>query len=384
MALAVVALSFGGLFLWRSRSAPPEQAIPTPIGEGDTQVATQPTHAPKVDIVFALDTTGSMGGLIEGAKSKIWEIARRAQQGQPAPQLRVGLVAYRDVGDAYVTQVMPLSSDMDAVYAKLTELRAEGGGDTPEHVLKGLHDAIDEESWSADPNAVKLVYLVGDAPPHYDYHDGITLDGVLGDALKKEIRVSAIRCGNDPNTLAAWTEIAQKTSGEVSSIAQSGGVASVTTPYDAELARLNAELSRTEIHYGTAAERREADDVVAKNLAAPAAVQAERVSFYRSVSAAKMSPTKKDLAAAPSAAPIAAMAPADLPENMQAMSGDERMRYVEEKQNERKAILARVAEESSNREAWLKTNTPAPAPTAFDSKVYDSLKNAGAKKGISF
>ena len=71
-------------------------------------------------------------------------MARRAQQGQPAPELRIGLVAYRDMGDAYVTRVVGLSRDMDAVYAALTELRAEGGGDAPEHVLKGLHDAIDD------------------------------------------------------------------------------------------------------------------------------------------------------------------------------------------------------------------------------------------------
>jgi hypothetical protein len=213
IALAVVALSFGGLFLWRSRSASPPHPTTEESATGGFQVG-QPTpqgSAPKLDIVFALDTTGSMGGLIDGAKAKIWEVARRAQQGQPAPQLRVGLVAYRDVGDEYVTRVVELSPDMDAIYAALTELSANGGGDTPEHVLKGLHDAVDVEHWSDDPEAIKLVYLVGDAPPHLDYHDGLTLDGVLGDAVRKGIRISAIRCGNDPATLAAWTNIAERT-----------------------------------------------------------------------------------------------------------------------------------------------------------------------------
>jgi hypothetical protein len=387
IALAVVALSFGGLFLWRSRSASPPHPTTEESATGGFQVG-QPTpqgSAPKLDIVFALDTTGSMGGLIDGAKAKIWEVARRAQQGQPAPQLRVGLVAYRDVGDEYVTRVVELSPDMDAIYAALTELSANGGGDTPEHVLKGLHDAVDVEHWSDDPEAIKLVYLVGDAPPHLDYHDGLTLDGVLGDAVRKGIRISAIRCGNDPATLAAWTNIAERTDGEVSTIAQSGGVASVTTPYDADLARLNAELSKTEIHYGSAVERRVAADVVAKNLAAPMAAQADRASFYSSASSAKMAPKKKDLAAAkPGGTAIASVAPADLPDEMQAMSLDERTRFVEEKQKERATILARVQEESAKREEWLKTKMPAPSPTSFDSKVYDSLRKAGAKKGVSF
>jgi hypothetical protein len=387
IALAVVALSFGGLFLWRSRGAPRPGQLevnPTPNLGTNAQAGAQ-TAAPKVDIVFALDTTGSMGGLIEGAKTKIWEIARRAQQGQPTPQLRVGLVAYRDVGDAYVTKVLDLSSDMDSVYAALTEFRAEGGGDTPEHVLKGLHDAIDEEHWADDPQAVKLIYLVGDAPPHFDYHDGLTRDAVLADATSKGIRISAIRCGNDPETLAAWTEIAQRTDGEVSSIVQSGGVAAVTTPYDAELARLNAALSRTEVHYGSSAERRVAADVLAKNLSAPAAAQADRASFYNAAAASTAGPTKKDLAAAaPSSAPMASLAPADLPEEMQAMTLDERTHFVDQKRADRTAILAQVEQARAKREEYLKTKTPAPAATSFDSKVYDSLKKAGAKKGIAF
>jgi hypothetical protein len=273
---------------------------------------------------------------------------------------------------------------MDAVYAALTEFRAEGGGDKPEHVLKGLHDAIDEEHWSNDPDAVKLIYLVGDAPPHLDYRDGLTLDGVLGDATRKGIRISAIRCGNDPQTLAVWTSIAERTDGEVSSIEQSGGVAAVTTPYDAELARLNAELSRTEIHYGSVAERHAAADVMARNLAAPIAAQADRASFYSSAAAGKVASTKKDLAAAPSAAPMPSVAPTELPEDMQAMSLDERTRFVEQKRSERMAVLARVQEESAKREEWLKTKAPAPAASSFDGKVYDSLKKAGAKKGIAF
>jgi hypothetical protein len=340
--------------------------------------------APTVDIVFAIDTTGSMSGLIAGAKQKIWEIARKAQEGDPAPQLRVGLVAYRDVGDTYVTQVLDLTRDLDAVYARLAEFRADGGGDTPEHVLKGLHDAVDGVHWSDDPGAVKLVYLVGDAPPHLDYRDGLTLDGVLSDATRRGIRISAIRCGGDPATLEAWTTIAQRTDGEVSTIAQTGGVAAVTTPFDAELARLNAALAATEVRYGSAEERRVAADVVATNLAAPAEAQADRATFYASAMKSKAGPMKKDLAAAPSASPLPAVATSDLPDEMQRMSEDERTRFVERKRAERAAVLAAVSETSAKREAYLKKQAPAPSATSFDTKVYDSLKKAGAKKGIAF
>src|SRR3989442_15681312 len=74
---------------------------------------------PNVEVVFCLDTTGSMGGLIQGAKDKIWAICNQIASGKPTPDLKVGLVAFRDKGDAYITQVHDLTADLDAVHAKL-------------------------------------------------------------------------------------------------------------------------------------------------------------------------------------------------------------------------------------------------------------------------
>src|SRR5262249_48378950 len=51
----------------------------------------------RVDIVFAVDTTGSMGGLIEGAKRTVWSIATHVREIDPQADLRVGLVAYKDM-----------------------------------------------------------------------------------------------------------------------------------------------------------------------------------------------------------------------------------------------------------------------------------------------
>src|SRR5919109_135242 len=79
---------------------------------------------PQVEVVFCLDTTGSMGGLIEAAKQKIWSISNQIAGGKPTPDLKVGLVAYRDKGDAYVTRVYDLSDDLDAVHAHLMKFAA--------------------------------------------------------------------------------------------------------------------------------------------------------------------------------------------------------------------------------------------------------------------
>ncbi len=78
-----------------------------------------PAKKPKVEVVFCLDTTGSMGGLIDGAKAKVWAICNQIAGGKPTPDLKVGLVAYRDKGDAYVTKVFDLTDDLDTVHAEL-------------------------------------------------------------------------------------------------------------------------------------------------------------------------------------------------------------------------------------------------------------------------
>ncbi|HEX4404123.1 MAG TPA: VWA domain-containing protein, partial [Polyangia bacterium] len=109
-------------------ATPVVTAPPAPIAP--VKPAT-PAARPKVDLVFALDTTGSMSGLIEGAKMKIWSIASFVARAQPTPDVRVGLVAYRDVGDAYVTRVYDLDADLDRVYRRLLSFNADGGGDTP-------------------------------------------------------------------------------------------------------------------------------------------------------------------------------------------------------------------------------------------------------------
>ena len=54
-----------------------------------------------------------MSGMIDAAKQKIWSIVNDVLKSPSHPHVRVGLVAYRDHGDVYVTKVLPLTSDLD-------------------------------------------------------------------------------------------------------------------------------------------------------------------------------------------------------------------------------------------------------------------------------
>src|SRR5882724_4993281 len=118
-----------------------------------------PVEKPKVEVVFCLDTTGSMGGLIDAAKQKIWAICNQVAGGKPTPQLKVGLVAFRDRGDDYVTKVFDLTEDLDAIHTHLMGFKAAGGGDFPESVNQALHEAVAKVNWSKNKKTLKIIFL---------------------------------------------------------------------------------------------------------------------------------------------------------------------------------------------------------------------------------
>ncbi len=246
----------------------PSPAAPAPV-----------FRKPMVEVCFCLDTTGSMTGLIEAAKLKVWAICNQILNARPMPDLKVALVAYRDKGDEYVTRVYDLRDDLDAVYADLKTFVATGGGDTPEHVNAALHDAVGRISWSADRKTQRFLFLVGDAAPHMDYNDDVKYPATCKKALEKGILINAVQCGNDADCMKYWKDIAQRGGGAYVAIPQAGGVRTFTTPHDRRLAEINTELIRNTILFGPAV-RREADLKkldVARGL--PVEVAADRVGY---------------------------------------------------------------------------------------------------------
>ena len=208
------------------------------------------SDADKIEVVFVLDTTSSMSGLIDAAKEKIWSIATTLAQAEQAPEIHMGLVAYRDRGDEYVTDVIDLSTDLDTMYGRLMQFAAVGGGDSPESVNQALYDAVHRISWSQDPSSYQVVFLVGDAPPHMDYQGEAQYPEIVRAATEKGLIVNTIQAGDMRQTVAPWTEIARLGNGRYLKVAQTGDAFAVATPYDDEIARLSAELDDTRLFYG--------------------------------------------------------------------------------------------------------------------------------------
>ena len=238
-----------------------------------------PQRQPYIDAVFVLDTTGSMSGLIDGAKQKIWSIANQMASGQPSPRIRLGLVAYRDRGDAYVTQRFDLTTDLDAIYGQLMQLQAGGGGDTPESVNQALSEAVNQMSWSPGGNVYRAVFLVGDAPPHMDYADDTPYSATLAVARQRGIVVNTVQCGSMQATRPVWEKIAALGSGHYAAVAQDGGMVALHTPMDDALGRLNAKLADNALAWGSKERRIELEGKVSLARSAPASVSASRLAY---------------------------------------------------------------------------------------------------------
>jgi hypothetical protein len=342
----------------------------------------QQTDRPVLDVVFALDTTGSMGGLLEGAKQKIWSIASRMASGTPTPRVRVGLVAYRDQGDAYVTKVFALSEDLDAVYKDLQSFVADGGGDGPEAVQAALADAVDKMKWSDSKRAAKMIFLVGDAPAHSQ--DQAPLLAASKRAIARGIVVNAVRCGGDAVVESQFREVARLADGRFDSIDQSGGVVAIATPFDDELSKLNGALLDTAIYAGrgeaqAAGERRRKES---KALAAPAA--ADRISFVSKSGGSGSGAGAVgalDLTDAPEKA--AALKAEELPAAMKALNPAERVEYAKKQQAQRNEVAQKIATVSKKRDAFLGAQVKT-QKDSFDGRVFESVKTTAAKVGVVY
>lgn len=190
---------------------------------GQTVRAADNGDRPHMDLAFCIDTTGSMQNEIDMVKNKTKELVAKLSTGKPAPIVRVGLVAFRDRGDEYVTKVFQFSDNIDQVVKDISSLKAAGGGDGPESVNKGLHVALESLNWSDDKKTAKLLFLIGDAGPHEYPHD-YKWDDESKKAIARGIQINTIACSgleSYPGTrgVDVFKQIAKLTDGKYDTLA---------------------------------------------------------------------------------------------------------------------------------------------------------------------
>ncbi len=338
---------------------------------------------PVVEVAFVLDTTGSMGGLIEGAKRKIWSIATAIVDSNPDADIRMGLIAYRDIGDDYVTKKVELTRDIQDLYANLLELKARGGGDWPESVNEALDVAVNKMQWTQGPDNTRIVFLVGDAPPHMDYAQDTKYPVTLAVAKQRGIIVNAVLAGNAEDTERVWRDIAQNGNGEFIPIPQNGGpIVTIETPFDDDIIILQREINGTVIPYGPRALRKRTESKT-QQLASVAAASPARASEMASFINKRAKATSEavtgdgDLVADVAAGrnEIAKVNDEDLPDNLRAMKPEARVAEIDKHIAQRKALNEKLAALVAKRDKYVaEARKSAPKASSFDRVVEDTLK----------
>jgi Mg-chelatase subunit ChlD len=346
-----------------------------------TQATDQAKDVERVEVVFVLDTTGSMGDLIDGAKRKIWSIANTIVEQNPDADVAMGLIGFRDRGDQYVVKTHQMTEDLQSLYGRLVKFEADGGDDTPESVNEALSTAMTDIKWSKGEDVRRIVFLVGDAPPHMDYKGERQYPEILKEAKQRGIIVNAVQAGDMQETEETWKDIAQRGQGRYMAIPQNGGeVVVIVTPYDDDIRHMQGELDNSVVPFG----RREVQDEVvtkmAERKAAPSSTQVENSKYYAKRSKKEVVTGGGDLIAdvRNGSVKLEAVPEKELPDNLKAMSIAERKVWVDEKLAARTELEKKMEVLITKRDAFVldAQNKTASAANldSFDRAVEETIK----------
>ncbi len=346
---------------------------------------------PSIELAILLDTSGSMEGLINQARTQIWKIVNElatAKQNGQVPEMKVALYEYGksslSAKEGYLRQIVPLTDDLDTLSEELFALKTNGGEEYCGHVIQA---AVSGLKWSNKDSDLKLIFIAGNEPftqGSVDYKTSCAM------AIKKGITVNTIFCGPEAEGIRTqWKAGSLLADGAFLSINQGQRVAAIKTPYDVELSKLGSNVNSTYLFYGRrglakeAAKKQKAADYSAGN-AAPAA-SAQRAAFkgsgrYRA---------KNDIidAIASKKLKLKDIKEEELPAELKKLDKKERMAYVEKKSQERTAIQKKIQDLNKKRNAYIaaeRKKQASKSTSTFDSAVIKVIRTQAAKKKFKF
>lgn len=352
--------------------------------------AADPAGKPKdIDLVICLDVSGSMNGLIDSAKLRLWDIVNELAKVKPTPNLRVGLYSYGATqypkANGWIRRDVELTTDLDAVYAKLNAFRTDGG---EEYVARVSKAALDDLKWSRDEGALRIIFVCGNEPATQDPEN--TLEAVATSARKAGVIINTIYCGNPDNAEAqGYSRFADMAGGKYASIDQNKAkAATIATPFDRELDTLSTSLNKTYVGYGRggaeAARNQVAQDANARG-AAPAAA----ASRAESKAGAAYNCAAWDLIDKLKDDPkfdIKTLKDDDLPGEMRSMTHEERLAYLKKKGEERTAIQKKIGELATKRQKHIDEETKkqpkSPGEIALDEAFKKIIRSQAENKGF--
>lgn len=349
-------LSCSMLFSFAFMALSCTQAAPRNIvEEKEIAAPVKSTDATKIQVAILLDVSGSMDGLIEQAKSRLWNIVNTLTtlkyRGE-SPQIEIALYAYgtgnRYEGD-YMYRITPLTTDLDLISEKLFALRTSG---SEEYCGTAISRATKELEWGSNESDMKLIYIAGNEI----FEQGkISYKTSIPQALKKDIYVNTIHCGNPETGIRdLWRDAAERGKGKFFNIDSNARVRYIETPYDDRISSCNQRLNDTYISYGQLGYEKQANQVTQDRNAASIskANSAERIvskskSVYKNSSWDLVDMVKDDGAA------LDKIKEEELPAELQGKSKDEIKQLITQKEKERSNIQKEITELAKKRQEYI-------------------------------
>jgi hypothetical protein len=344
---------------------------------------------PVVQIAVLLDTSGSMSGLIEQAKTQLWKLVNEfitAKQDGKTPVVQVALYEYGKSSlraeENWIRQIQPLTRDLDKISEELFALTTNGGD---EYCGAVIQRATKDLAWDANPKVYKAVFIAGNEP----FTQGpVDSKKSCQEAIGKGIIVNTIHCGSESQGIAEhWNQGALLADGKYLVIDQNQAIVHIEAPQDKEIVKLNEELNKTYISYGREAPAAKTRQMAQDSNAAAKAESGAQVQRVISKASANYFNTGWDLvdACKQKDFDITKVKEADLPEEMKKMTVEERKDYLAKKTAERAEIQKKVLELNKQREAYVTTKRKESATTdTLDTAMVKALRTQAEKKGIAW
>lgn len=361
---------------------------PAPVAE-IAKVETAAADTPLVQIAVLLDTSSSMSGLIEQAKTQLWKLVNEfitAKQDGKTPVVQVALYEYGKSSlraeERWIRQIQPLTRDLDKVSEELFALTTNGGD---EYCGAVIERATKDLAWDPNPKVYKAVFIAGNEP----FTQGpVDSKKSCQNAIAKGIIVNTIHCGSESQGIAEhWNQGALLADGKYLVIDQNQAIVHIEAPQDKEIVKLNEQLNSTYISYGKEAPMAKARQMAQDGNAAAKAESGAQVQRIISKASANYSNTGWDLVDASKQKDfdITKVKEADLPDEMKKMNANERKAYLEKKIAERTEIQKQVLALNKEREAYVTTKRKESAKTdTLDTAMTKALRSQAEKKGIAW
>lgn len=341
-----------------------------------------------IKVALLLDTSNSMDGLINQAKTQLWEIINElsyAKYGIQEPDLEIALYEYGndrlESSDGYIRQVLPFSNDLDDISEKLFSLVTNGG---KEYCGQVINSSIKELDWGIDTNDLKLIFIAGNEP----FTQGkINYKEVISDAKEKDIIVNTIYCGDYQTGISGkWKDGAELGGGDYMTINQNKEIVHIVTPFDDAIIILNKQLNNTYIYYGNRGKQKFSNQSkqdsnaleINQSVVVKRAVSKSN-RLYENASWDLVDKAKK------SAIDYSEIDRKKLPVELQKKSDEELKKYVEEQDKIRSKIKVKINELNRKRKIFIaKKQNESMKKGALDNVIIQAIKKQAKAKNYSW